>query len=417
MFDFLLLRSHWRVLRIRAGAGRTHGFDGAADSDSPAGESVSARPSNCSLVGFDIRPDGSGRHSGGGGMSDVNTMTAEILETSAAGFASAASAMLEARAGEPGGRVWTASEAKSHLTQRVLELAAAVRVNDPGLFLKRVSWLRRALAARGADEGLLRSALESLKAAVENELPETLRPAVEPSLELALESLDGELEPETHALDPASAEGRLALEYLTACLEAQTDAAKRLVLDAVEKGLPPQHAYTRILLPAEREVGQLWHVGEVSVAEEHLVTETTRELMVLIAALHAPAADPAKRVLLASVAGNAHTIGLRAAADLFRLAGWQTLYLGANVPNDEIALAVDRFGVGLAVLTATLTTQLNELGAVIARIRQEAKGCGILVGGLALRDSPQLWLQLGADACAEDLEQAVAAGERLIAAG
>lgn len=347
-------------------------------------------------------------------MSDVNTMAAEILESSAPGFASSASAILQARSDPGAGQGWTASEARSHLLQRVLELAAAVRINEPALFLRRVSWLRRALIARGADDGMLRSALESLQAAFEQDLPETLRSAVEPSMRLALESLAAELEPEEQALDPALPEGRLALDYLIACLDTRTDAARQLILDAIDRGLSPQHAYTRVLLPAEREIGQRWHVGEISVAEEHLVTETTRELMTLIAARYAPDPDPAKRVLFASVSGNAHDIGLRAAGDLFRLGGWHTIFLGANLPGEEIVRAVAHFDAGLAVLTATLTTQLHELAAVVERIGQEARGCRTLVGGLALRESPDLWRQLGADAFAADLESAVTTGERLL---
>ena len=126
------------------------------------------------------------------------------------------------------------------------------------------------------------------------------------------------------------------------------------MLGELENGLPPAAIYTQVLVAAEKEIGQLWHVGDASIAEEHLVSETTRELMALIVAKRLPPQPSARSLIAASVAGNAHDIGLRAVADLFRLAGWRCLFLGANVPAAEIARAAESFDVDLVVLNATL---------------------------------------------------------------
>jgi methanogenic corrinoid protein MtbC1 len=350
-------------------------------------------------------------------MTDRNPLAAEILETSAAGYASAASAMLLESGRIPLPAGWGSSEWKSHLTQRILELATAVRVNEPRLFARRVNWLRRAMKARGAEEGELRSALESIRSALSRELPEHLKGAVDEPIRLALAALDSEIESEAAALDSSTAAGRLGLNYLTACLEARSDDAIRLVLDEIAAGMSPQDAYAAILLPAQREIGQLWHIGDVTVSEERLVSETTRSVMTLIVYRHAPPSDSRKTVLAASVAGNAHDIGLRALSDLLRLDGWRSIFLGANVPSAEIAQAARAFDARLTLLSATLTTQLGTLAAVIERVRQLAPGTKILVGGLAFEDTPELWRQLGADAYASDIRSAVATATRLIADG
>lgn len=62
-------------------------------------------------------------------------------------------------------------------------------------------------------------------------------------------------------------------------------------------------------------------------------------------------------------------IGLRMATDMFRLAGWRCLFLGANVPVSEIANAAVSQNVDLVVSIATLTTQLKELESAIAALR------------------------------------------------
>lgn len=351
-------------------------------------------------------------------MTNSNSLAAALLETSAAGYASAANAQLEnARRGAAGSADGGSGEWKAHLTQRVLELAAAVRVNEPTLFARRINWLRRAFKARGADESALRSALESLRTALNQELPDTLKGTVEQPLRLALESLDASLEPEPRSLDGATPHGRLGFDYLAACLDARPGAAIELILKSLDGGMTPQEVYTRILLPAQREVGQLWHVGEVSIAEERLVSETTRELMSLIVNRFAPEADPSRTVLLASVTGNAHDIGLRAAADLFRLAGWHAIFLGADMPADEIAQAASKFDARLVALSASLTTQLRTLATAVESVRKLAGSSKILVGGLALEGSPELWKQMGADAYAQEIDSVVAIASALVGSG
>jgi len=347
-------------------------------------------------------------------MTNPNSMTAEMLETSAAGYASAANVLLQQAPHQGSYSGGASSEWKAHLTQRILELATAVRVNEPSLFARRISWLRRAMKARGADESELRSALESLRTALDQELPEGLKSSVEQPIRLALAALDAEIEPEAQSLDASTPHGRLGLEYLTACLEARIEAAITLILEALDGDLTPPDAYTKVLLPAQREIGQLWHVGDVSISEERLVSETTREVMTLIVNRFAPVPDDTRTVLAASVAGNAHDIGLRAAADLFKLAGWHAIFLGADMPTAEIAKAARSYNAGLIALSATLTTQISTLAAAIERIRQVASGAKILVGGLALEGSAELWKQLGADAYAPDVGSAVAVGSQLL---
>lgn len=342
-------------------------------------------------------------------MTSDNPVVADILETSAAGYAAAANALLQSAHGD-----WSGSEWKAHLTQRILELATAVRVNDPALFARRVRWLRRAIRARGADETMLRAAIESLKSALDRELPDDFKSAVRQPLKLALDALDAEGDGDADLLDAGTPLGKLGLEYLTACLELRTDAARTLVLEALDAGLDPRAAYLEVLLPAQREIGQLWHLGEVSVGEERLVSETTRELMTLIVNRHAPPRNPEKTVLLASVSGNAHDIGLRAASHLFRLDGWSAVFLGADMPTSEIARAARSFRVRLVVLSATLATQLGALADAIEAIHQIPDAPRVLVGGLALQESPEAWRKLGADSHAPDLGSAIRVAAALI---
>jgi methanogenic corrinoid protein MtbC1 len=303
---------------------------------------------------------------------------------------------------------------KTHLTQRVLELAAAVRLAQPALFASRVQWLRRAARARGAGEQELQRALLSLRSALEREMPDNLKSAVTPALDLAVAAFGDALPERPADLHAGRPHDRLALRYLALCLEGKPAEAIALVLRELENGLAPESIYSEVLIPAEKEIGELWHVGDAGVAEEHLVSETTRELMAVIVARMAPAEPRGPALIAASITGNAHDLGLRAAADLFRLAGWRCLYLGANVPAAEIGRAAESFAVDLVLLNATLMTQIKPLAETVASVRRLAPKRKILVGGLAFDGAPDLWREVGADAYAPTIGAAVGIGEGLV---
>jgi methanogenic corrinoid protein MtbC1 len=345
-------------------------------------------------------------------LNALNQMAAELLETSAAGYAAAA--LAELRSGKPTDPHGDGTTWKTHLTQRVLELAAAVRVAEPALFARRVQWLKRAARARGAGEQDLKRALDSLRSALQRELPPSLEPAVRPALELAVASFDDAPPAEPH-LDTEHPNQRLALRYLALCLERKPQEAIATVLRAFEDGLPAAALYTDVLVPAEKEIGELWHIGDIGIAEEHLVSETTRELMALVVAKAAPPMPHGPALISASITGNAHDIGLRAASDLFRLAGWRCLYLGANLPAKEIGSFAASSAVDLVLLNATLTTQLKALAETVETVRALAPKSKVLVGGLAFDGVPELWREIGAHAYAPTIGAAVDIGTKLVA--
>ena len=348
-------------------------------------------------------------------MTARNALAAEILESSAAGFASAANRLFEQRTAAAESGIAEPSSWIPHFRQRILELAAAVRVEDPDVFCGRVEWLRRACQARGTDEAPLQTSIESLRDALRDELPADMGEPVTAPVEQAVRSFGTPLSPSADYLDATTAEGQLSLEYLRLCFEGRTTAAVRLVAQAAADGTPLRALLLDVLVPAQKETGLLWHTGNLSVAEERLVSETTKQLLAILTDRYAPDVRGDRRMLAASVAGNAHDIAIRIIAMLYRLSGWECLFLGADVPPEEVAEAAATFNVDLVLLNATLSTQLRAIGRTIAGIRNAAPGAKVLIGGLALETSPELWKKFDADGYARDAVSALELGESLIA--
>ena len=246
-------------------------------------------------------------------MTSSDAFAAELLEASATGYAALATERLLAANPDIARRfspdapgAWRAA-----LAQRIVELAAALRLGEPKLFAASVTWARRAFEAREVPDDDLRASLQALGTVLAEELPEATRTAPAALLNVALAEFDRPVADGDSFIDPQAEAGRIALAYIAAALEGDSRKAVELVLAKVAGGLELENVYLDVLVPAQREVGRLWHAGELGVIEEHIVTHTTERLMALLAhdAERAPANG--RTVVCAAVTGNVHDIAVR----------------------------------------------------------------------------------------------------------
>jgi len=351
-------------------------------------------------------------------MNQTNTFLARLLSQGNRSLAAyAANELLaaypEAKAGfgpDPlsGWQNWLAS--------RLDELAAAVAVEQPAIFTAQVQWAKAVLAARGFSTEYYRASLQSLGDVLSRELPENAHPLAAEYLAKALAAFDGEAAELTSQLPPDSPEGRLAAEYLLAVLEGDRRRASRLILDAVDRGQSVRDLYLRVLLPAQQEVGRMWLVGEINIAEEHFASATTKMVIAQLLRRAKFAPPNGKTMLAAAVAGNQHDIGLQAVANFFEMDGWRTIQLGANVPIGDLVQAVECFEADLLGLSASQATQFETLRTTIAEVRRCERGdqVKVLVGGFAFGSTAGMSEQLGADGLGADPIDAVQQGRQLV---
>ena len=137
-----------------------------------------------------------------------------------------------------------------------------------------------------------------------------------------------------------------------------------------------------------------------------------------ISRLASPSEPNGKTVIAASVAGNVHDIAVRALSDLFEVAGWRSVCLGADVPPSEVADAAGYFEADLVVLSAALSTQLETVEKSIQAVREHSsRDVKVMVGGIAFTGAPDLWRRLGADGYSASGADAVALGGELVGLG
>lgn len=348
-------------------------------------------------------------------MTDSPAFHAEIIENSLRAVAAHAAESLLQRCprahafGTPAFRGW-----HDHLTGRLSELASAMRAGEPSLFGARVHWAKVAFAARGLDTAELAASIDAMAEALAEALPPGGTHAVGPYLHAARVWLDRPTDLSPPAI--SGPHGDLAARYLLALLEGDRRAAIDAVAFAMDHGLHPRDAMIHVVVPVSREIGRMWHLGEVSIGEEHFVTATAALTMGVIRQRLRFDPPNARCVLIASVPGNRHELAGRIAGLLLEAAGWRVIDLGTEMPGPDLVEAAGDFGVDVVLLGAMLTTQIDATRATISALRADPRtaSTAVVVGGHIFDEAPNLWRKIGADAHARTIGQVVELTEAVI---
>lgn len=165
---------------------------------------------------------------------------------------------------------------------------------------------------------------------------------------------------------------------------------------AVDRGdLDIPTLYGAVLSPLLAEVGTRWHEGEMRIWEEHLasgsVATVVESLYPRVRRLAERVEPCGQVVVLATPTAEQHVLGLRMVSDLFELAGWKVVYLGANVPNDEIKDAVASIPADAIVMSASTGYERVLLRHIADELQEELPDVRIWVGGHAFAEEHEGW--------------------------
>jgi len=153
--------------------------------------------------------------------------------------------------------------------------------------------------------------------------------------------------------------------------------------------LPATDLVTEVALPLMRVVGERWHRGTMTIAHEHMASAVLRNLFGSLLRLYKPM-DPVVKIVLATPSGEHHEFGILAAAMLAAPLGLEPIYLGPNLPADEILTAAQRSGARAIIVG--LTGQAAD-SAALRDLRSMASAAPakleLWIGGRDLNDQPK----------------------------
>ncbi len=301
------------------------------------------------------------------------------------------------------GRARCLEDARYHLRY----LSEAVGAREPALFVHYAMWAKTMLLARNIPVEDLVANLEVMLDVLGKELPASMQmPAVD-YVKSAIRSLTLASD-NASFLDPGQPLAELANRYLSALLGYDRHSAAALILAAVKNKVSIREIYCHVFEPCQYEIGRLWQSNVVSIAQEHYCTASTQFIMSqLYPYIFRSDRTCRGTIVAACVSGELHEIGARMLCDLLEMEGWNTIYLGANVPTAGIVDVLRDNHSNILAVSASMTFHIPAVREVIAAVRLARPETRILVGGYAFKIAPNLWRDVGADYWARNASEAV----------
>ena len=132
-----------------------------------------------------------------------------------------------------------------------------------------------------------------------------------------------------------------------------------------------------MIAPCLRQIGARWEAGELSIWAEHRATATVSRILGEITPN--PVGRRRGRAVVTSVAGDRHSVATEMAVAALREDSWRVHHLGSDIPGDEIVDFCRTEPVHIAVISVTVTSGDDLVGAV----RRQLDGLGVdtIVGG------------------------------------
>jgi methanogenic corrinoid protein MtbC1 len=197
---------------------------------------------------------------------------------------------------------------------------------------------------------------------------------------------------------------RCAVAYRRALLDREGAQARALIEDLLARGADIVDVYALVLAPALDEIGELWALDQITVADEHYATEQTAQLLGALAPERRVTPTRGRLAVVGSSPDELHALGARMVGDLLERAGWEVIGLGASAPAGALVDLVAAECPDLVALSTTTVGRLpgaEEAIGALHRVRPRpviAAGGGLYRGPVV--DLARAW---GADVVTSDL--------------
>ena len=133
--------------------------------------------------------------------------------------------------------------------------------------------------------------------------------------------------------------------------------------------LSQQHLLEEVVQPLMERIGQMWQEGTLRVSDEHMASAVVRSFIGNIRASF-QVSEAAPHVVATTPAGQLHEIGALLASVVATSEGWNSTFLGPNLPAEEIAGAAAQKGAKAVLLSIVYPGDDPHLGGELLKLRR-----------------------------------------------
>lgn len=180
----------------------------------------------------------------------------------------------------------------------------------------------------------------------------------------------------------------LAAALFDALAGGEAEETSALIIKSYLDGRRLASIFDQFLAVAMRRIGDLWHQGDLTVAQEHLAT---RAAISALQTLDQVMDEPEANNLLAvccSIEDDFHELPVRCTELLLKHEGWEVLSLGANTPFYALTEMVARLHPRLVCAGSTVLGNPDRAVREFVDLRATAErvGAAIVLGGAGFAD-------------------------------
>jgi methanogenic corrinoid protein MtbC1 len=177
---------------------------------------------------------------------------------------------------------------------------------------------------------------------------------------------------------------------LLALLKAHQPARLRAALARLLQSQGLNRFVQDTMAPMSAAVGEAWLRGDIHVFEEHLFSEIASAILrQSLDAMETPEGRP--RILMSTLRGEKHALGLLMAACLFTLRGAHCVYLGTETPSEDLAQATRAHDANAVALSFSSAYPARRIRPALLELRKTlARDIGVVAGGAGVARQPPL---------------------------
>lgn len=155
---------------------------------------------------------------------------------------------------------------------------------------------------------------------------------------------------------------RLNRQLLAALKDFDEKRAEFVLSDAFAL-YPLENVLLKLIQPTLIEIGEQWHAGNLNVTTEHFATEFFRRKLFSLFNTYA-SRDGRGLIITGCAPGELHDIGVLIFSILLVRHGWHVVYLGSNIPMDDMLKTIQDLRPDMVCLSASRQETALELSAI-----------------------------------------------------
>lgn len=151
----------------------------------------------------------------------------------------------------------------------------------------------------------------------------------------------------------------------------------------------------KLLNPLLTIIGDRWRSGELRPVHEHMASAIVRSLTYILRN-NTPCAKDAPRMIVTTPLNQLHELGALLAGIIAEFKGWRVIYLGANLPAEEIAAAVKYTNASAVTVSISYKTDDLIISKELRRLRKLiGNQISLIVGGREAAHYEKLLNEIG----------------------